>query len=70
MINAVGDYQYSEAKKNLTFTPQIRERHFGVFDSLRAEGYFNWGKKFFNERMKLCSKFLVKAMKVLEVSHH
>ena len=31
MINAVGDYQYSEAKKNLMFTSQIRERHFGVF---------------------------------------
>jgi len=48
------------------------ERHFGEFDPLRAEVYFNCGKNFFNERlgnMKLCSKFLVKAMKVLEVSH-
>ena len=48
------------------------ERHFGEFDPLRAEVYFDCGKNFFNERlgnMKLCSKFLVKAMKVLEVSH-
>ena len=48
------------------------ERHFGEFDPFRAEVYFDCVKNFFNEwlgNMKLCSKILVKAMKVLELSH-
>ena len=65
-------YGHEESKFIFQQLNVVIERPFWEFDPLRAEVYFDSGKNFFNERlgnMKLCSKFLVKAMKVLEVSH-
>ena len=48
------------------------ERHFGNYDPPTAEVYFNCGKNLFYKKignLELCSKFLLKAMAVLEVSH-